>query len=77
MMSTHDKQGFPWAKLSELKPGDKVRVDAGFDCMGPNTVKVVHSNIRQGLWIGCQHGEHFLEPQADDGEHCVGLYHVR
>ena len=30
-MSTHDINGRPWAKLSELKAGDKVETDKGFE----------------------------------------------
>lgn len=52
MTSTHDLQGRPYAKLSQLKIGDKVVVDDGFDCMKPWKVRTVWGN-HSGLWLRC------------------------
>ena len=72
-MSTHDKQGRPWAKLLELKPGDEIDLDSGFTCAsGRKTVKAT----QYGLAFDCAEGEsaHVISGHADDGEHCVGVY---
>ena len=69
---THDKQGRPWAKLSELKPGDTIELDAGFSCahLGPREIV----KDARGFYFICAQGSHYLDGQADDGEHCVGVY---
>ena len=78
---THDIDGRPYAKLSELKAGDKVELYDGFDCHAPGIVELeVDANGR--LFFFCveqdtgmndaQH--HYIDGQADDGEHCVGVY---
>lgn len=72
---THDANGYPWAKLSKLSNGSRVRVDACFTCMTPNSIRVV-TQADDGLWISCSHGRHYLVGQADDGEHLVGIYQV-
>jgi len=74
MTTTCDKSGRPWAKLSELKEGDIGEVDGGFDGV---TMRggVVHSSGGR-LYILCSAGRHYLADQADDGEHCVGVYAV-
>ncbi len=60
-----------WAKLSELKAGDKVILDNGFDCHEAAIVEVkAHDD---GLYFDCKEGRHYLAGQADDGEHCVGI----
>lgn len=71
-MSTTDTNGRPWAKLSELKAGDYVELDAGFDCAKPGKVKVWE--IGGSKCFCCYHGWHFIDGQADDGEHCIGIY---
>ncbi len=68
---THDKAGRAYAKLSELKPGDKVELDDGFTCH-PAGVVILYQ--RNGLYFDCHEGGHNLLGQADDGEHCVGVY---
>lgn len=70
---THDKNGRPWAKLSDLKVGDKIEVDNDFTCMtGQQFVR----SDGQDLFVVCNEGRHRLCEQADDGEHCVGIYKV-
>lgn len=71
-MNTHDTKGRPWAKLSELKAGDKIELDSGFNCAGPGPTEVHASD--HGLYFECSEGHHYLHDQADDGEHCVGVY---
>lgn len=71
--TTHDRNGNPWAKLSEVKAGDTIVADGGFTCMEPGP-KIVRQ-AKHGLCINCVDGDHYLSGQADDGEHLVGLYH--
>lgn len=61
-----------FAKLSETNAGDTLIADASFSCMnaGPHVVKADDGG---GLYIECDEGEHYLNGQADDGEHMTGL----
>lgn len=68
----HDKHGRPWAKLSELKASDKVELDGGFTCTPAGTALVQGDQV--GLFFSCQEGNHYISGQADDGEHCIGIY---
>ena len=73
-LGTCDINGRPWAKLSELKAGDVVELDSGFTCAsaGFRTLK----ETKDGLAFDCAEGEaaHAIAGQADDGEHCIGIY---
>lgn len=71
-MSTHDKQGRPYAKLSELKAGDTIELDGDFTCIG--AIKTQIKKDDSGLYFECAEGGHHLRGHADDGEHCVGVY---
>lgn len=73
--STHDTQGRPYAKLSELKIGDILVPDGSFTCIALGEQQIVQKDVH-GLFIDC-HGDpswdkHYL--LADDGEHLIGLY---
>lgn len=76
--SAHDKAGTPWAKLSDVKEGDVLITDGGFTCMGGGERKVVRRDQSRPdgmqLYLDCREGGHYLDGQADDGEHLVGLY---
>lgn len=74
MPTTHDKSGRAYAKLSELKAGDRLVADGGFDCLEDGQLVVVKATAAGGLFVICAEGEHYLDGQADDGEHLVGLY---
>lgn len=78
---THDSKGREWAKLSEINEGDMVELDEGFTCVqsGRHTVRFDHDAAQRygkanGLYVDCKDGHHFLKGQADDGDHCVGIY---
>ena len=68
-----DLSGRAYAKLSELKAGDIIELDEGFTCQRPSKVKVF-ADERGILCFACDEGNHRLDGQADDGEHCVGVY---
>lgn len=69
---THDVNGRPYAKLSELRAGDYIELDEGFDCHGKGLAQLSKDDGR--LFFPCSEGHHYLDGQADDGEHCVGVY---
>lgn len=75
-----DKQGREYAKLSQLKAGDIVWVDDGFDCMkrwSPRVVIAEASDYRPGneLYIKCKSGMHGLEGQlTNDNDSLIGIY---
>lgn len=69
---THDKAGRPYAKLSEIKAGDIIELDGDFDC---HEAGIVNVHIYNGeIYFECKIGRHYLNAQADDGEHCVGIH---
>lgn len=74
-MNIYDKQGRQWARLSELKEGDKIELDSGFTCASGRKILKVTPD---GLAFDCAEGiaAHVISGQADDGEHCVGVYHL-
>ena len=67
-----DRAGVEWARLSDLKEHYAIRLDDGFTC--------AHAGIRpvrrddNGLYFACDEGKHYLDGQADDGDHLVGIY---
>jgi len=75
MSATHDKTGKPYAKLSETSAGDHLIADGGFDCLAAGRRVLVEADDL-GLFVACTKGRvhHYLDGQADDGEHMVGLY---
>ncbi len=71
---TKDKQGRPYARLSELKAGDTVTIDGDFTCLKPWTQHVVKEG-GIGLYVECKEGEHHLAgQQGGPGDHCTGVY---
>lgn len=84
-----DVRGREYAKLSQLKPGDLVQVDEGFeDCFTPWSVLpvvrdesgelgLVHNAPECGACGGHDEGDciHSLEGQImEDGDSLVGIY---
>lgn len=53
MTETHDLKGRPYAKLKELKKGDKVTVDDGFPCLKEGVIRLVHRRKDGELFIWC------------------------
>jgi hypothetical protein len=52
-------------KLSELKPGDKVRGFEGWGCIPPNAKRTVQQG-EHGLFVKCKCGAHWLDGQCSD-----------
>lgn len=71
-MSTHDKEGREYVRLSSLKAGDKVVVDADFDCLEPWETYTVFDNF-YGLYIMCKEGDHNLGSHTRP-DHLIGIY---
>lgn len=71
-MSTHDQFGRAWLKLSEAKAGQHVELDDGFTCRASGVAKLEAEG--EALYFKCADSKHFISGQADDGEHCVGIY---
>jgi len=63
-----------YAKLSDVKAGDKLIADSGFTCIGANEIVTVQADDDGHLFVPCDHGRHHLDGQADDGETLVGLF---
>lgn len=81
MDNSNDANGRPWAKLNELKAGDRIELDAGFTCHEAGIAEVLED--KHGLYFKCdgnddpEYGEqdrHYLHGQADDGVHLIGIY---
>jgi hypothetical protein len=75
---TKDTTGRPYAKLSQMKVGVNLECDGGFTCLkaGAHRRVLREGPGKDGLYIRCKSGKHFIAGQADDGEHLVGLYKV-
>lgn len=76
-MSTHSIDGREWAKLSEIKEGDKLQVDADFTCMEDGDVKLVKKR-KDGFYVECNEKIHLLDSQLshEDHDHLVGMWKV-
>lgn len=71
---TTDVDGKPWAKLSEVKPGNILVADGGFPCVKDGARLIVGRDEDGDLFVPCAEGPHLLDGQADDGETLIGLY---
>lgn len=72
-----DIQGREYARLSQLKAGDRVQVDRDFTCIIPFSIRIVRED-EQGLYIKCIEGNHYLDGQLDeadgDDQILIGIY---
>lgn len=73
-----DVNGRDYARLIDLRIGDWVQVDDGFDCMEPNGIREVEeSKTGMGACIRCTQGMHNLIGQlAADGIYLIGIYKI-
>jgi hypothetical protein len=73
-----DINGRPYALVSEVATGDKLEVDGDFDCFNTGDIKTVF-NMNNKLYIICNDGEHYIEPNIDGeepNEYYIGFYKV-
>lgn len=71
-MKTHDINGKEYARLSQLKVGDKVKIDTGFYCLFSEIEYEVFEDGAKNKFIRCTEGEHNLDSQLDyddEGDH--------
>lgn len=68
-----DKTGRKYAKLATIKHGDTIEIDSHFTCAQPG-FHTAYDNGDGHLYFMCEDGKHYLDGQADDGIHCVGVY---
>lgn len=72
-MAATDKFNRPYARLDDLKRGDRVIVDDGFTCMTAWSEKIVDED-NAGLFVDCEDGGHGLDGQDDGDGFLVGIY---
>ena len=67
-----------FCKFADLKVGDIVKVDAGFDCLKAGAQLEVKAHpMDRKLGVMCDKGFHNLESQVDDENGvCVGIWKV-
>lgn len=70
-----------FAKVSEVKEGDFLHFDGGFDCIDEGAKLEVKNSPGHGLWVECREGRHLLHGQLsgpfggfDTETHYVGFY---
>lgn len=65
-------------KLSDLKAGDTLVADGGFDCLNLGQSCVVLRDADKRLYVSCSEGRHYLDGQVDheDQETIVGFTRV-
>lgn len=72
-----DKIGRPWALKSDLKAGDKIALDEGFNCGSePHKPCKVFTDDIGGLYFRCEDGRHYLDGQLGDCGEYIGVYKV-
>lgn len=54
-----------YAKLSEVKSGDKLRADGGFTCLAEGDIVTI-TKYNSILYVPCACGRHYLEGQLDE-----------
>ena len=77
-MTKVDRFNRPYARLCDLKAGDKIELDGGFSCQRA-TIVTVHKDS-DGLFFRCQEGRHYLRGQllddcVDLDGFLIGVYH--
>jgi len=63
----------PFAKVSEVKAGTKLKADGDFTCIKENAVLTVEENDG-GLFVPCKEGHHYIDGQLDDGDEYTGFW---
>ena len=63
-----------WATKKDTKVDDILITDGGFTCLPKNAHLTVKED-KDGLYILCRAGKHYLDGQLDDKGNYVGLIH--
>lgn len=61
-----------WATEANVREGDFLRADGGFTCIDEGAVLQVKRG-KEGLFVSCSAGEHYIEGQLDDGCEYIGF----
>lgn len=84
-MATHDICGREYARLSQIRAGDMIEIDAGFTCREAGPALVLADKDGR-LCFACSGGDapsrifrradrHMIDGQVgDDDDHLVGIY---
>jgi hypothetical protein len=81
-MPAKDKNGREYAHFKEVKEGDKLQIDNGFDCMTAGSIKEVVLDPDGELAVKCNGGDdeeeiyHTLDNGDKDG-YLIGMYKVK
>ena len=62
-------------KLSDLKEGMSIHLDAGFTCIKEGNHSV-HETKSGDFYVRCADGKHFLDRQEDENGELVGISYV-
>jgi hypothetical protein len=81
-MPAKDKNGREYAHFAEVKEGDKLEIDDGFDCMIAGSIKEVVLDYDNELAVKCNGGDmdndeiyHTLDGDKDG--YLIGMYKVK
>ena len=70
---TIDLKGRKYLNINDVRSGQKVVVDAGFNCMAPWSQRVVMQD-EHGFFLICRDGRHYLESDDPDEGSVIGVY---
>ena len=71
-----DLNGNDYAKFSDLKDGETVKIDSGFECRREGKVVLMQTDEGR-LFFLCDEGKHFLDGQLADeptDDSLIGIY---
>lgn len=60
-------------RLTDLKTGDRVIVDGGFDCMTQGIHPLQYDSREDAFFLHCVRGKHYLSGQEDNDGELVGI----
>jgi hypothetical protein len=77
-----DNAGRGYAALDELRDGQRIEFDTGFDCLNHEadrpTTRTVLTDERGKLYVVCKDGRHYLEGQlGEDRRSLIGVYCIQ
>ena len=64
-----------YARFHEVHEGTKLKADGGFSCIRPDAILTVGKD-REGLFVDCDFGPHYLDGQLDETDEYIGFYLV-